>query len=178
MKKYFLLIILALAILIVGYFYYVKDDLVTNNDQILSFEDCVAAGNSIMKSYPRQCRAGDQIFVEDIGNELEKMDLIRIESPRPSQVIRSPLKIIGSASGVWFFEGDFPVRLLNAAGEQIAVGIAIAQGEWMTEDFVSFEAELDFSSPGFGKGKLILQKDNPSDLRELDDQLEVPVIFE
>ncbi len=30
---------------------------------ISSFEECVAAGNPVMESYPRQCRAGDQTFV-------------------------------------------------------------------------------------------------------------------
>ena len=33
---------------------------------ITNFEECVAAGNPIMESYPRQCRAGDKTFVEEI----------------------------------------------------------------------------------------------------------------
>lgn len=34
---------------------------------ITSFEECVAAGNPVMESYPRQCRsAGGGLFVEDI----------------------------------------------------------------------------------------------------------------
>ncbi|MCK5593900.1 MAG: hypothetical protein KAI18_01520 [Candidatus Aenigmarchaeota archaeon] len=36
-------------------------------DKIDSFETCAAAGNPIMESYPRQCRAGDQTYVEDIS---------------------------------------------------------------------------------------------------------------
>jgi hypothetical protein len=33
-----------------------------------SFEECAAAGNPIMESYPRQCRAPDgQTFTEDVG---------------------------------------------------------------------------------------------------------------
>ncbi len=32
-------------------------------DAIDSFEECVAAGNPVMESYPRQCRAGDRTFV-------------------------------------------------------------------------------------------------------------------
>jgi hypothetical protein len=38
---------------------------------ILSFEDCVAAGNPVMESYPEQCRTPDgQTFVRDIrGNQ-------------------------------------------------------------------------------------------------------------
>lgn len=32
-----------------------------------------------------------------------KDDLIRLDSPRPSQVIKSPLTITGEARGYWFF---------------------------------------------------------------------------
>ena len=35
--------------------------------KVSSFEDCVAAGNPVMESYPRQCRSADgQLFVEDV----------------------------------------------------------------------------------------------------------------
>lgn len=44
-----------------------KDDSVDNEEQISSFEECVAAGNAVMESYPRQCRtASGQHFVEDV----------------------------------------------------------------------------------------------------------------
>ena len=35
--------------------------------QITNFEECVAAGNPIMESYPRQCKDGDQTFVEEVS---------------------------------------------------------------------------------------------------------------
>ena len=31
-----------------------------------NFEECVAAGNPVMESYPRQCRDGDRNFIEEI----------------------------------------------------------------------------------------------------------------
>lgn len=33
---------------------------------ITSFEECVAAGNPVMESYPRQCQANGKLFVEEI----------------------------------------------------------------------------------------------------------------
>lgn len=33
---------------------------------IKSFEECVAAGNPVFESYPRQCRANGRMFVEVI----------------------------------------------------------------------------------------------------------------
>jgi hypothetical protein len=146
---------------------------------INSFEDCIAGGFPVMESYPRQCRAGDEtLFVEDIGNELEKIDLIRLDSPRPNQGIQSPLGISGEARGFWYFEADFPIRLLDEAGNEIAITIAQAQGDWMTEEFVPFKATLTFSAPPGTRGTLVLEKDNPSGLPENADALIVPVIVE
>ena len=115
------------------------------------------------------------------GNELEKADLIRLDTPRPNQVISSPLTIRGEARGYWFFEASFPVVLVNWDGLIIAQGIATAQDEWMTEEFVPFEAAITFTVEKdvySNRGSLILRKDNPSGLPENDDALEIPVIFE
>ena len=39
--------------------------------EVNNFEDCVAAGNLVMESYPRQCRHGDTTFVEEIEVETD-----------------------------------------------------------------------------------------------------------
>ena len=36
--------------------------------KITNFEECIAAGNPAMESYPRQCRAGDKTFTEVISH--------------------------------------------------------------------------------------------------------------
>jgi len=36
---------------------------------VTSFDECAAAGNAIMESYPAKCRAGDQLFVQEIVAE-------------------------------------------------------------------------------------------------------------
>lgn len=115
-----------------------------------------------------------------VANELDKTDLIRLNSPRPGQVIESPLIITGEARGVWFFEASFPVVLVNWDGLIIAQGIAQAQDNWMTNDFVPFVATLVFpvdKSAYSNRGALILRKDNPSGLPEHDDALEIPVLL-
>lgn len=149
-------------------------------DKIISnFNECISAGNPVMESYPRQCRdENGRTFVEEIGNELEKMDLIRIDLPRPNQPVSSPLQIEGEARGYWFFEGDFPVKIYDDNDNLLATGIATAQDEWMTEGFVFFTSEIEFNQPETEKGMLILERDNPSGLPENADQLEVPILFE
>jgi len=145
---------------------------------INSFDECVEAGYPIMESYPQRCRIDDDwTFVQDIGNELQKTDLIRIDFPRPNQTIQSPLVISGEARGNWFFEGDFPIKLLDHNDVMIVQSYATAKSEWMTEDFVQFEAEIEFEVPATQKGVLILEKDNPSGLSEYTDELRIPVVF-
>lgn len=146
--------------------------------KITNFEEC-AAVYPVMESYPRRCTVpGGQTFSEEIGNELEKTDLIKISSPRPNEKIKSPLVITGEARGNWFFEASFPVKLYDEKNNLLASGVAMAQGDWMTENFVPFKAELNFSVTEAQKGSLVLEKDNPSGLPENVDSLKVPVYLE
>ncbi len=113
-------------------------------------------------------------------------EMVRVTSPVANQTVSSPLVVSGEARGTWFFEGSFPLVLVDGYGETVAEGFATAVGEWMTEDFVPFSATLtfDFSAPVYASsdssrfsGKLILKKDNPSGLPEHDASFEIPVKF-
>ncbi len=148
---------------------------VTVND----FSSCLEAGFPIMESYPRQCRdSSGNLYAEDIGNASEKSDLIILETPRPGDQIESPLMLSGMARGNWYFEADFPVKIYDANGFLLGLAIAQAQDDWMTTEFVDFEAELSFSLPSTKKGYLILEKDNPSGLEENYDELMIPIVFD
>ncbi len=109
-------------------------------------------------------------------------DAIRLSSLKEGEEIESPLVVSGEARGFWFFEADFPIILTDWNGSVIAESFASAQGEWMTEDYVPFEAVLEFEIFEFQetdnrKGYLILQKDNPSGLPKYDDALKVKIRF-
>lgn len=108
----------------------------------------------------------------------DKDDLIVVVSPLENDQVSSPLSVAGRARGQWFFEGSFPITLLDEYRNMIAEGHVTAQGEWMTEDFVPFLGTLQFNNYIKGQpGILVLKKDNPSGLPEHDDSIEVPVIF-
>ncbi len=174
-KKYYLITAIIIAIFVV-IIMIPKNKL--EEKEISSFESCIEAGYTILESYPEQCRTPDGIiFVRDIGNELEKMDLIRVDNPRPGQIIESPLVITGEARGFWFFEADFPIRFYDQDGNEINLAIATALDGWMTENFVPFSAEITFDATQEGKGALVFEKDNPSGLPENDDSLTVPIKF-
>jgi len=146
--------------------------------EVSSFEECVSLGNPVMESYPRQCRSeSGEVFTENIGNEIEKSNLIRVFQPRPNTAVASPLVVKGESRGNWFFEASFLIELVDENGTVIANAIAEAKSDWMTVDFVPFEATLIFSKPETVKGEIVLIKDNPSGLPEHDDELRIPVAF-
>ncbi len=108
----------------------------------------------------------------------DKSNIILVTSPIKDAEIASPLTVAGRARGQWFFEGSFPLVLLDPYGNTIAEGHATAQSEWTTTEFVKFVGNLQFDNFIKGsKGTLVLKKDNPSGLPENDDSISIPVIF-
>jgi glucose/arabinose dehydrogenase len=107
----------------------------------------------------------------------EAAQFVHVKQPQPQDVVQSPLTVAGEARGSWFFEGSFPIKLLDEQGHELAHAIATAQGDWMTDNFVPFTAKLDFTPPLSGSGTLILQKDNPSGKPENDASVNVPIRF-
>jgi len=102
---------------------------------------------------------------------------IRVAAPLADAVVTSPLVVTGEARGSWFFEATFPVTLLDADGKPLVRGFAQAQGEWMTEDFVPFKAELTFTAPAGATGTLLIEKANASGLPEHAGELRIPIRF-
>jgi hypothetical protein len=115
--------------------------------------------------------------------ETSTESLVKVEFPKSGDVVASPLEIKGEARGFWFFEASFPVFLVGSDEKVIAQGIATAKSDpegagWMTENFVPFEAKLEFEAPAVSEGFLVLKKDNPSGLPENDDEVKISVQFE
>lgn len=102
------------------------------------------------------------------------VNMIKLDLVKPGVTVLPKFIVSGEARGPWFFEASFPVEVLDKDGSRIAQGIAQAQGEWMTEEFVPFRAEVnvgDYSGPA----TLVLKKDNPSGEAERDASLSVPI---
>ncbi|KKR08086.1 MAG: hypothetical protein UT55_C0019G0001 [Candidatus Peregrinibacteria bacterium GW2011_GWE2_39_6] len=104
-------------------------------------------------------------------------ETILVDIPKINEEIQSPLVIQGKAPGAWYFEGVFPIKLLNEAGEEIALTQAQAEGDWMTDQMVPFRATLIFPTPLVNQGILRFAKDNPSGLPENDQIFDLPVKF-
>lgn len=107
----------------------------------------------------------------------DKSDKIIVSNIVWGSVIKSPVSIQGQARGMWFFEASFPIEVRDEEGNVLGSGIATAEDEWMTENFVPFSAQISFSADGKTNGFLALIKDNPSGEPEFDDELLIPVSF-
>lgn len=106
---------------------------------------------------------------------------IEISLPQVGQKISSPLHVEGKARGMWFFEASFPVIITNWDGLILAKGFATAKTDWMTEDFVEFEGDIEFDFPEdtpYDRGTVIFQRHNASGLPEHDAAVEIPITFE
>lgn len=103
--------------------------------------------------------------------------MIRVTQPLPNARITSPLAIRGEARGNWYFEADFPIKLLSATGSLLAETFATAQGDWMTTNFVPFTATLTFRKPTSATGTLVFEKANPSGLPQNAGEFRVPIRF-
>lgn len=95
-------------------------------------------------------------------------DNIVIELPFPGAVTGKAFSVLGKARGGWYFEASFPIEVQDKNGNVLATGIAQAQSEWMTSEFVPFKADIKVPDTYIGKAKLVLKKDNPSGMPEND----------
>lgn len=142
---------------------------------ITTFEECIAAGNPIMESFPPQCMANGETFVAD---ETATIDSIFITTPTEGQVVANPLEVTGKAQGFWYFEGEFNVYVYDDAGEELGIGFATAEGDWMTEGYVPFTGQITFESPTTPGGRVVFKQSDPSGMQESLQEAMVPVSFE
>lgn len=105
-------------------------------------------------------------------------DLIAVESPKPGEAVGQAFSISGTARGYWFFEGSFPVEVQDGNGTVLSVAVAQAEGDWMTEAFVPFKAQVSLSAPYTGQAILVLKKDNPSGEPQNEASVSFPVIIQ
>lgn len=174
MKANLFLVALIIASVATALWFMTKSEqqaVVINDSEIRSFTDCAAA-YPVMESYPRQCKTSDgRTFAEELPPPdptyvNTSADLIRVSTPTPGSVTGKPITVMGEARGNWFFEASFPIEVQDNTGNVIATGIAQAQGEWMTENFVPFTSTIKIPEDYIGEAVLVLMNDNPSGMPE------------
>lgn len=105
-------------------------------------------------------------------------DNIVVDIPTAGAVTGKTFSVKGKARGGWYFEASFPAVLLDANGQEIAQAVGLAEGEWMTEDFVPFTVEFAAPITYMGPATIVLKKDNPSGEPQYDASLSIPITVE
>jgi hypothetical protein len=101
-----------------------------------------------------------------------------VTAPQPGALVTSPITVIGTVTnGGWFFEGSFPVKVVDGDGTVLGIGTAQAQADWTSTSSVPFTAIVQFSMSHGVTGTVVLSKDNPSGLAQNAISLSVPVRF-
>ena len=107
---------------------------------------------------------------------------IVIDLPFPGAVTGKEFSVRGKARGYWFFEGSFPVALVDKDGKELAIGLGQVEPpmtNWMTEEFVTFKADLVLEDRNFtGPAILIVKKDNPSGEASREASVTFPITVE
>lgn len=191
-----IIVVLILAATVMGLIWYVgqNNKVDVGGDQsggepigINSFDECAAAGYPVAESYPQQCFVPNgpsftEIVTDDTGSlsdfRSEKGKVLKLKGFAGNIAISSPLTITGEVRGSWSFEADFPIEVTDSHGNTVAESHGTLQGDWMTDEYVPFEANLTFDRPDTDTGFLILHRDNPSGLTENDDFVRIPIRFE
>jgi hypothetical protein len=113
----------------------------------------------------------------------EKGVAVTITSPSNMQKLSpcslgvSTLK--GHITGSWYFEGSFPVKLLDENGNVVSTLVAQSSGNWMTSNQVNFSAVLTCETGNCPeKGTIVLEKDDPSGLAANADKISIPFLVD
>lgn len=145
---------------------------------VLNFTDCVVRGFSIQETYPRRCFTPQGVIFVEQNIASSTTDIgIRVFVPQVMSEAYSPLVVSGEVEGGWFFEGSFPIQLLDDKERVIGFTLARPRGEWMTPDPVSFDAVIQFQEPTTRRGVIVFHNDNPSGIPQHDKEFRVPIVF-
>ncbi len=105
---------------------------------------------------------------------------VMVNAPEPNTAIASPVSISGTVTGGgWFFEGTFPVEVLDANGTVLGQGQAQAKptSTWTSTGTVNFVATISFKQPQTATGSIMFAKDNPSGAVANAESFNIPVMF-
>ena len=87
-------------------------------------------------------------------------DFAQVSAPTANAAVTSPLHVTGVAPANWYFENQFPVRLVDAQGQVLAEAAARPRVNWTANaEPKAFDATITFTVSG--AATLVLQEDMP-----------------
>src|SRR3989344_341035 len=129
-----------------------------------------------------------KIMLQDKGTYFPTLEQKKVEQTAPSDLVsfsilpgakvHGVVSYIGVIKGGYFFEGNILINVLDANKIVLKKSNAMAKGEWMTSGPVSFEGNIDFTGLPIGPAFFEIHNDNPSDMRENDKSVLIPIVIE
>ena len=145
-------------------------------NHVNDFFSCADAGYPLQESFPARCTTPNgQTFTEPVKQPANANDIIKITSPAPNSTVTRPVIVTGQARGSWFFEGTFPVKIIDKDGDIVSTSFAETSSNWMTNEFVPFTAQLELDGKIKGPITLIIEQDNSSGLPERAQAIKIPL---
>ena len=164
MKKALIFTGTALLLVILGLIFFSL-----RKEKVENFEECAAAGYPIMESYPRQCRAGEETFVEDIPEEEAN---IRVAEPQANAEIGLPFTLSGEART---FESTVNFRIRDEDGsilhEDFTTALVSENGT-----FGEFSTEVSYPAPKGTTGMIEVFEYSAQDGSEIN-MVRIPIVF-
>lgn len=112
---------------------------------------------------------------EPAGVAEPSVELATVTTPASGARVTSPLQVSGVAPANWFFENQFPVRLEDASGAEIASAPATPRVSWTDPGPKEYDATLTFTATG--PATLVLEEDMPGEGNE-PRQVRIPVVLQ
>ena len=109
-----------------------------------------------------------------LGN---KDDLVTF-SILPSSKVHGVLSYRGVIKGAYFFEANIVINILDLNKNVLQRSNAMATSDWMTSGPVDFEGNFDFGGLPKGPAYFEIHNDNPSDMRQNDKSILIPIVIE
>jgi hypothetical protein len=168
MKK--LIIIVSVIVVLVAaaaavYFFFPNPLTAKKPSELMSFEDCQAAGYLVVDTKPRECHTKTgQVFIE-VYNGTLLQQTITTTDPQPNSLVTTPFKVAGKAAAGWYFNELLNVRLEDDNGKTIVTKpVKALKDTKQTSGMIDFVTAIDFKTSDVTspKGKLFIERTNPA----------------
>lgn len=165
-KTFIVILVLLLTIFLIWFF-------VNNSTQV---NNTVDQNNDVVLNEP----ANDNGELNDERPEdmldYENDEGLSLDNPQEGETLSSPITIEGEATGPWYFEGSFGVKLINRDNAGIiADSFVTALGDWMTDESVEFSGTIEYEIEEETEALLVFESANPSGLPENQMTYTIPV---
>ncbi len=106
-----------------------------------------------------------------------KDDLVSF-SILPGSKVHGVVSYRGVIGGGYFFEANILINVLDSNKNILKQDNAMTKDDWMQSKPVSFEGSIDFTGLPKGPAYIQIHNDNPSDMRQYDKFILIPIVIE